>query len=86
MEDTFTHKKYAIKKIICHGLEDQQAAAKEIEYHSIVKHQNVIECVDSVHTGRPDPVVNETGESFLVLPYYHVSNYYLKQPFFFFYK
>lgn len=71
VEDTFTNKKYAIKKIVCHGPEDQQAATKEIEYHSIVKHQNVIECVDSTHTGTPDPVVNETGESYLVLPYYH---------------
>lgn len=81
VEDTFTNKKYAIKKIVCHGPEDQQAATREIEYHSIVKHQNVIECVDSAHRGSPDPVVNETGESFLVLPYYHVRYHQINSKF-----
>lgn len=71
VEDATTHKKFAIKKIICHGLEDQRLAAKEVEYHNVVKHQNVIECVDSMHKGTADPVVNATSEVLLVLPYYH---------------
>ena len=74
VEDSLTHKKYAIKKIICHGPEDQRLAVKEVEYHSIVKHPNVIELIDSTHQGTADPVVNATSEVLLVLPYYHVSN------------
>ncbi|XP_017797773.1 PREDICTED: serine/threonine-protein kinase 16 [Habropoda laboriosa] len=71
VEDTTTHKQYAIKKIICHGLEDQRLAAKEIEYHNLVKHQNVIECIDSTYKGTADPIVNATSEVLIVLPYYH---------------
>lgn len=73
MEDTITHKKYAIKKIICHGLEDQRLAAKEIEYYNLVKHPNVIECIDSTYKGTIDPIINATSEVLIILPYYHVS-------------
>lgn len=73
VEDTATRRKYAVKKIICHGLEDQRLAGKEIEYHNLVKHPNVIECIDSTYKGTADPVVNTTSEVFIVLPYYHVS-------------
>jgi serine/threonine kinase 16 len=74
VEDTLSHNKYAIKKIICHGLEDQRLAIKEIEYHSIVKHPNVIELIDSTHQGTADPVINATSEVLIVLPYYRVCN------------
>lgn len=71
VEDAVTHKKYAIKKIVCHGLEDQRLAVKEIEYYNTVKHPNIIECIDSTHEGTIDPVVNATSEVLIVLPYYH---------------
>ncbi|XP_046742893.1 serine/threonine-protein kinase 16 isoform X1 [Diprion similis] len=71
VEDSLTHKKYAVKKIVCHGPEDQRLALKEIEYHTIIKHPNVIECIDSTHKGTADPVVNATSEVLLILPYYH---------------
>ncbi|XP_014477171.1 PREDICTED: serine/threonine-protein kinase 16 [Dinoponera quadriceps] len=70
-EDAATHKKYAIKKIICHGPEDQQMAAKEIEYYNLIKHPNVIKCIDSAREGIADPIVNTTSEVLIVLPYYH---------------
>ncbi|XP_051175343.1 serine/threonine-protein kinase 16 [Leptopilina boulardi] len=70
-EDTLSHKKYAIKKIICHGFDDQRLALKEIEYHTILKHPNIIECIDSTQQGSADPVLNITSEVLLVLPYYH---------------
>lgn len=75
VEDSLTHRKYALKKIICHGPEDQRLAVKEIEYHSMVKHPNVIELIDSTHQGTADPVVNATSEVLLVLPYYHVCQF-----------
>ncbi|XP_032672111.1 serine/threonine-protein kinase 16 isoform X1 [Odontomachus brunneus] len=70
-EDAVTHKKYAIKKIICHGPEDQQLAIKEVEYYSLIKHPNVIKCIDSAREGAADPIVNTTSEVLIVLPYYH---------------
>lgn len=73
VEDSLTHERYAIKKIVCHGLDDQRLAVKEVEYHSMLKHPNIIECIDSTHKGTADPVVNATSEVLLVLPYYHVS-------------
>lgn len=72
-EDAATHKKYAIKKIICHGPEDQQLATKEVEYYNLIKHPNVIKCIDSAREGTADPIVNTTSEVLIVLPYYHVS-------------
>ena len=77
VEDTTIHKKYAIKKIICHGLEDQRLAAKEIEYYNLVKHPNIIECIDSTYKGTVDSIVNATSEVLIVLPYYHVSYFYI---------
>ncbi|EZA48611.1 Serine/threonine-protein kinase [Ooceraea biroi] len=70
-EDVTTHKKYAIKKIVCHGPEDQQLATQEVEYYKLVKHPNVIECIDSAREGLADPIVNTTSEVLIVLPYYH---------------
>lgn len=72
VEDALTRRKYAIKKVICHSAEDQQIAAKEIEYHTILKHVNIIECIDSTSKGAADPVINATSQVLLVLPYYHV--------------
>lgn len=73
VEDVITHKKYAIKKIVCYGSEDQQLAMREIEYYKLIKHPNVIECIDSTRIGTADPILNTTSEVFIVLPYYHVS-------------
>ncbi|KAL6254599.1 hypothetical protein P5V15_014651 [Pogonomyrmex californicus] len=70
VEDVITRKKYAIKKIICHGLEDQQLAIKEIEYYKLIKHPNVIECIDSTCEGTADPLRNTTSKILIVLPYY----------------
>lgn len=74
IEDESTHKKYALKKIICHGIEDEAQALREIKYHSLFEHPSIIHCVDSFHRGTPDPVVNATSEVLIVLPYYHVSS------------
>ncbi|XP_029670848.1 serine/threonine-protein kinase 16 isoform X1 [Formica exsecta] len=71
VEDVITHKKYAIKKIVCYGSEDQQLAMKEVEYYKLIKHPNVIECVDSACMGTADPILNTTSEVLIILPYYH---------------
>lgn len=70
VENTRTRKRFAVKKIICHGRDDQKAALHEIEYHKMLDHPNVIRCIDSVVIGNPDPVLNSTSEVLLLLPYY----------------
>ncbi|XP_069703988.1 serine/threonine-protein kinase 16 [Periplaneta americana] len=70
VEDAHTGKIYAVKKIVCHGEEDQKIAMKEVEYHGLLKHPNVIECIDSALKDRPNPVLNSTSEVMIVLPYY----------------
>lgn len=70
VEDAHTRKTYAVKKIICHGEEDQKIALKEVEYHGLLRHPNIIECIDSVLTDRPNPILNSTSEVLIVLPYY----------------
>lgn len=73
VEENLTHRKYAVKKIVCHGREDEQLAIKEIEYYNLVKHPNIIKCIDSMCEGTADPIVNTTSEVLILLPYYHVG-------------
>lgn len=73
VEDNITHKKYALKKIMCHSSEDELSATKEVEYHSMLKHPNIIKCVDYTQEGIADPVTNATSEILILLPYYRVS-------------
>ncbi|XP_060533480.1 serine/threonine-protein kinase 16 [Cylas formicarius] len=70
VENTSTKKKYALKRITCHGIEDQKITIEEIGYHKKLRHPNIIELIDSVIKGSADIVVQTTSEAFLVLPYY----------------
>lgn len=70
VENSRTKKYYAVKKIICHSIDDQKQAEHEIEYHKCINHPNVIRCLDSSITGMADPVMNLTSEALLLLPYY----------------
>nr|CAD7392446.1 unnamed protein product [Timema cristinae] len=78
VEDAHTHKYYAVKKIICHGKEDQNIALKEVEFYNLLKHPNIIECIDSTLTGQPDPQSNFTSEVLVILPYYQLKKDTLK--------
>ncbi|CAH1107541.1 unnamed protein product [Psylliodes chrysocephalus] len=70
VENTTTKKKYALKRITCHSIEDQKTAMQEINYYKKLRHPNIIELVDSTFKGSADIVVHATSEAFLVLPYY----------------
>ena len=78
VEDVHTHKIYAVKKIICHGEEDQKVAMREVEYYGLLKHPNIIECCDSALKDGPNPFLNSTSEVMIVLPYYKVNSYIFK--------
>lgn len=70
VENTSTKKKYALKRILCHSVEDQKKAIQEINYYKKLRHPNIIELVDSTFKGSADIVVQATSEAFLLLPYY----------------
>ncbi|CAH0549324.1 unnamed protein product [Brassicogethes aeneus] len=70
VENTTTKKKYALKRILCHSIEDQKRAMQEITYCKKLRHPNIIELIDSTFKGSADIVVQATSEAFLVLPYY----------------
>ncbi|KAF2894083.1 hypothetical protein ILUMI_12093 [Ignelater luminosus] len=70
VENTFTKKRYALKRIICHSIDDQKIALQEIEYYKKLKHPNIIELIDSTFKGSADIVINATSEVYMVLPYY----------------
>ncbi|KAL0268042.1 UNVERIFIED_CONTAM: hypothetical protein PYX00_010125 [Menopon gallinae] len=70
VEDSSTKKLYAVKKIICHSMDDQTVALNEVKVHNKVDHENVIKLVDYDIDGIPDPVLNATSQIYLLLPYY----------------
>lgn len=72
VEDSSTRKLYAVKKIICHSLDDQTVALNEVKIHNKVEHENVIKLIDYDIDGIPDPVLNATSQIYLLLPYYKV--------------
>ncbi|KAK4878150.1 hypothetical protein RN001_010656 [Aquatica leii] len=70
VENAVTKRCYAVKRIICHSIDDQKVALQEIEYYRKLKHPNIIELIDSTFKGSADIVVNATSEVYMVLPYY----------------
>lgn len=70
VEDPENHKLYAVKKIICHSMEDQTIALNEVKIHEKIKHESVINLLDYEIEGIPNPVINSTSLIYLVLPYF----------------
>ncbi|XP_018564477.1 serine/threonine-protein kinase 16 [Anoplophora glabripennis] len=70
VENTSTKKRYALKRITCHSLEDQKIAMQEITYYKKLRHPSIIELIDSTFKGSADIVVQATSEAFLLLPYF----------------
>lgn len=70
VEDTRTGKKYAMKKITCHSMEDQNLATKEVEITRSLNHPNIVKVVGSSTSGTVDIVHNTTSEVLIVFPLY----------------
>jgi len=70
IEDTRSHKKFALKRITCHSIEDQQAAQREIDVMKELQHPGIIRLEGYSISGTPDIVHNQTSEVFLVMPLY----------------
>lgn len=66
---------YALKKIRCHSIEDEQAAEKEINYHRQINHPSVIQCLGSLKVGGANISNNQTSLVLLLLPFYKVGHH-----------
>ena len=51
VENAHTKKRYALKRITCHSVEDQKQALQEIDYYKKIRHENIIELIDSAFKG-----------------------------------
>lgn len=70
VENNTTRTKFALKRITCHSIEDQEIALREIELMGRINSENVVRVIDHAITGQADIVVNATSEVYIVLPYY----------------
>ena len=74
VEDTRSGKKFAIKRITCHSIEDQNLARNEIDItRRLGHHPNIVSLVGAELHGNADIVHNITSEAILVFPFYSVS-------------
>ena len=75
VEDARTHKLYALKRITCHGKEDEQIANREIELMKTFKHSNLVPVDEygtitaGYHVQSGDPIT----ETLIVMPFYKVQ-------------
>lgn len=67
-----TKRYYALKRITCHSIEDQNVATKEIDYHKRLGGQEsgVLGMEGSKVIGSADIVHGKTSDVLLLLPYY----------------
>ncbi|XP_055375092.1 serine/threonine-protein kinase 16 [Condylostylus longicornis] len=70
VENSITKKSYALKRISCHSIDDQNIALREIEICKKVNSKNVIKVIDYMLKGTADIVLNTTSQLYIVLPYY----------------
>lgn len=70
VENASTKRKYALKRITCHSIEDERIAMREIELTNSIRHDNVIKMMDHLLKGSADIVINTTSQLYIVLPYY----------------
>lgn len=71
MENTNTHRKYALKRITNHSKQDEKKAANEIEViKKLSPHSNITKIIDFSLDGSADDFLNQTSHLNIVLPYY----------------
>lgn len=70
VENSTTKRRYALKKITCHSIEDQRIAVREIELTRSIKHPNVVEIIDFELKGDADIVINTISHVYILLPFF----------------
>lgn len=70
VENATTKRKYALKRITCHSIEDQKIALREVELTQSIKHQNVVEIIDFELKGDADIVINTISHVYILFPFF----------------
>lgn len=74
VENTRTHKTYALKRIQCHSKDDEIKFMKEIEYMKLFKdHPNIIQLEGSSVLPVNNPASSVTSRILVLMPYFPVS-------------
>jgi len=68
VEDCETGKRFAVKRIVCHSIEDQNMAQREVEVTRALRHSNIVRVVGAATRGAADIYNNLTSEVLIVLP------------------
>lgn len=70
MENSSTKRRYALKRITCHSIEDQKLAIREVELTRTIKHPNIVEIIDFELKGDADIVINTISHVYILFPYF----------------
>jgi len=70
VEDSRTGKRYAMKRITCHSIEDQNQAKREVEITRQFDHPNMVRVVGAAVQGSADILHGATSEVLIVMPLY----------------
>lgn len=70
MESATTKRKFALKRITCHSIGDQQIAMREVELTRSLKHSNIVEIIDYELNGDADIVINTISHMYVLFPYF----------------
>lgn len=70
VENATTKRKYALKRITCHSIEDQKIALREVELTRTIRHPNVVEIIDFELKGDADIVINTTSNVNILFPFF----------------
>ena len=74
VENTRNGKRYAVKRITCHSIEDQNLAKNEIDINrKFSDHPNIVSLIGAELDGNADIVHDVTSEVIMVFPYYEVG-------------
>merc|ERR1712098_7462 len=73
IESSQTGKKFALKRMTCHSIEDQNTALREVEVTRQLQHPNIVRLVGAGTQGEPDILHNRTSEVLIVFPFYKQS-------------
>lgn len=73
VEQRGSRKRFAVKKIVCHGAEDENLALQEIDYHKMFDHPNILPCLDyAVITKNVELLQSNVTIVYMLLPLYDV--------------
>lgn len=70
VENSTTKRRYALKRITCHSIDDQKIALREVELTRSIKHPNIVEIIDFELTGDADIVINTISHVNILFPYF----------------